>query len=89
VLRESGAFSMRGSSEGESRYDHIRVREDGRGAGSSLCSGDSGMQASYSQSPSGGDQGHGGHSVLQRAVCFQQKITRKCRNKLNSFSLFK
>ena len=89
VLRESGAFCVRGSSEGESVYDHIRVREEGRGAGSSLCSGDSGVQASYSQSPSGGDQGHRGHSVLQRAKCFQQKITRKCRNKVNSFSLFR
>ena len=89
VLRESGAFSVRGSSDGESVYDHIRVREEGMGTGSSLCSGDSGVQASYSQSPSGGDQGHRGHSVLQRAKCFQQKITRKCRNKLNSFSLLK
>ena len=31
---------------------------------------------------------HHGHSVLQRTKGFQQKITSKFRNKVNSFSLF-
>jgi hypothetical protein len=93
VLRESGAFegsdrSVCGAHSGRSlQYDNIRVRSACRSL-SSLSTDPS----SCSSCPVEAQEGEGearARGLRSRAKFFKQKLTRKCLNKVTSFSLFK